>query len=113
LLAILALATRPVTASAQAQNEEYIILSGGVSLQQWEKYKAQPHDQWWMNFIRAARLRIQELQAERGREYPITWLVFVDAYRTRSKQENADLISHITSVRDAYGVKLVFFRQER
>ncbi|HEX8311921.1 MAG TPA: hypothetical protein VF614_11425 [Chthoniobacteraceae bacterium] len=107
LLAIRAIAAAPVTASAQ--NQEYIILSGGVSLYQWEKYKAQPHDGWWMNFIRAARLRIQELQAERGRDYPITWLVFVDAYRTRSKQENADLISNIASVRDAYGVKLVYF----
>jgi hypothetical protein len=109
-LAVVALTASPTQAAAQAQ-QEYIIVSGGVSLQQWEKWKAQPHDQWWMNFIRAARLRIQELQAERGADYPITWFVFSDSYKTRSRQENADLISHISSVRDAYGIKLVFFDQ--
>lgn len=109
IVAILSLICAPTKAAAQS--EEYIIVSGGVSLHQWEKYKAQPHDGWWMNFIRAARLRIQELQAQRGADYPITWFVFSDAYRTRSKQENADLMSNIVSVRDAYGVKLVFFDQ--
>ena len=48
-----------LAAQASARDREYIILTGGPSLIQWEKYKAAPHDLWWMNFIRAARLRIQ------------------------------------------------------
>ena len=37
---------------------ETIIISGGLSLYMWEKWKEQPHDKWWLNFIRAAQLRI-------------------------------------------------------
>ncbi len=97
-------------ASAQAEEKEYIILSGGPSLIQWEKYKAQPHDLWWMNFIRAARLRIEELHAQHGRDAKITWLVYSEGYRTRAaRQGEGDLMGNIISVRDAFGVKLIFF----
>jgi hypothetical protein len=89
--------------------EEHIIISGGPSLIYWEKWKSQPHDLWWMNFVRAARLRIQQLQGELGPDALITWLVYNEGYRTRSKQENQDLISNITSVRDKYGINLRFF----
>lgn len=99
------------TAMAHAQDREYIVLSGGPSLIKWEKYKAQPHDLWWMNFVRAARLRIQELREQHGPDAKITWLVYSEGYRKRGAQDNADLISNITSVRDAYNVKLVFFDQ--
>src|SRR3954471_17092358 len=47
-----------------AASGEFIILTGGVSLWVWEKWKANPHDNWWMNFVRASRIRIQEIQSE-------------------------------------------------
>ena len=92
--------------------QEYIILTGGPSLMEWEKYKAAPHDQFWGGFVRASRTRIQVLKGKLG-DNPnalITWLVYLDGYRTRSKQEGVDLISNINSVRDKYHVHLVPIR---
>jgi hypothetical protein len=96
-------------APASAAGGEHLVVSGGVSLIQWEKYKAEPHDLWWLNFIRAARIRIQELRERHGPDARITWFVYAPAYRRRSAQEGKDLIADIESVRGAYGVKLVFF----
>jgi hypothetical protein len=91
---------------------EYVLLSGGPSLEEWEKYKASPHDRWWGNFVRAARVRIQEIQKERGPEAKITWLVYRPGYARRgTRQEKADLLANIVSVRDKYGVNLVWFSQ--
>lgn len=105
---ILCLASFVPTVSAAPKQGEYIIIAGGVSLWQWEKYKAAPHDNWWMNFVRASRIRIQQIQAE-DPAANITWLVYRPSYIARAKQENNDLIGHIQSVRDTYKVKLVFF----
>lgn len=91
-----------------AASGEFIILAGGVSMWVWEKWKAQPHDNWWMNFVRASRIRIEQIQAATPGAQ-ITWLVYRPAYSTRAKQENNDLISHINSVRDTYKVKLIWF----
>lgn len=96
---------------AEAAEGECIILAGGVSLYQWEKFKSAPHDLWWMNFVRAARLRIEELRAQYGPETKITLLVYERAYRTRSRQDQQDLISNIVSIRDKYGVNLRFFNR--
>lgn len=98
-----------VSAKASADEKEYIVLSGGPSLIQWEKYKAAPHDLWWMNFIRAARLRIQQLREEHGPDARITWLVYVEGYKRRQVQEGQNLLSIIYSVRDAYGLNLIMF----
>ena len=100
----------PAAPAAAEAGSEYIILTGGVSLWQWEKYKAAPHDNWWMNFVRAARIRIEEIKAQNPNAQ-ITWLVYKPAYVSRSKQDANDLIGHITSVRDTFGVKLVFFNE--
>jgi len=110
LLACFTLGARPLHAEPvpPASSGEFIIVSGGVSLWIWEKWKANPHDNWWMNFIRAARIRIQEIKAAQP-DAQITWLVFRPSYESRAKQENNDLISHISSVRDAFGVKLMWF----
>ena len=91
-----------------AASGEFIIMTGGVSMWVWEKWKAQPHDNWWMNFIRASRLRIEQIQATTPGAQ-ITWLVYRPAYVARAKQENNDLVGHIASVRDTYKVKLVWF----
>jgi len=54
---------------------EVVLISGGVSLYKWEQYKPQPHDKWWMNFVRAARIRIQQIR-EVDPNAQITWLVY-------------------------------------
>ena len=111
LLTVLLTSLAPVRAAdpvAPAASGEFVILTGGVSLWVWEKWKAQPHDNWWMNFVRASRIRIEEIQAS-SPGAQITWLVYRPSYVSRAKQENNDLISHITSVRDTYRVKLVWF----
>ena len=51
---------------APPSSGEYVILVGGPSMYQWEKYKACPHDHWWANFVRAARLRTEQLRTELG-----------------------------------------------
>src|SRR5215471_6390730 len=83
---------------------EYIILVGGPSMYQWEKYKAFPHDHWWANFVRAARLRTEQLRAELGPDAKITWLVYRQGYEDRAKQEHQDLISLIDTVRDKFNI---------
>lgn len=105
LLAFLA-GTLSLSAAVQ---KEFILLSGGPSLIEWEKYKAEPHDRWWGNFIRAARVRIQEIRQQQGPDAQITWLVYKQAYARRgARQDNADLIGNILSVRDKYNVNLVW-----
>jgi hypothetical protein len=92
--------------------EEFIIISGGPSLEEWERYKAEPHDRWWGNFIRSARVRIQELQKKHGADVMITWLVHRPSYERRAlRQDRENLISHIESVRDRYKVRLLWFRE--
>ena len=87
---------------------ENIVISGGVSLHKWEMYRPDPHDNWWMNFVRAARIRIQQLR-DADPQARITWLVYRPAYERRSVQEGRDLLGLIDSVRDAYGVNRVYF----
>ena len=89
-------------------SREVVIISGGVSLSKWEHYKPQPHDKWWMNFVRAARIRIQEVRSA-DPEAQITWQVFRPAYVRRAGEEQKDLLKLIDSVRDAYRVKRVYF----
>ncbi len=89
-------------------NGEYILISGGVSLNVWEHWKAAPHDKWELNFVRAARIRIQQLQTENPGAQ-VTWLVYRPAYVSRSRQDGRDLFGIINSVRDAFKVKLVYF----
>ena len=96
------------SASAAVQ-KEFILLSGGPSLIEWEKYKAAPHDNWWGNFIRAARIRIEQIRKEQGPDGLITWLVHKPSYARRAaRQDQSDLIGNIISVRDKYNVNLVW-----
>jgi hypothetical protein len=100
-------AVLPPVASA-APDSEVVLISGGVSLHKWEQYKPNPHDRWWMNFIRAARIRIQEIRAAEP-DAMIAWLVFKPAYLRRGVEEQKDLIELVDSVRDAYGVRRIYF----
>src|SRR5436309_6570947 len=95
--------------SALGAESEYIILVGGPSMYQWEKYKAYPHDHWWANFVRAARLRTEQLRTQLGPDAKITWLVYKQGYEDRAKQEHQDLISLIDSVREKFNLNLIWF----
>ncbi|HEX9281274.1 MAG TPA: hypothetical protein VF878_02235 [Candidatus Udaeobacter sp.] len=88
---------------------EYVLLVGGPSMYQWEKYKAFPHDHWWANFVRAARLRTEQLRTQLGPDTKITWLVYKQGYVDRATQEHQDLISLIGTVRDKFNFNLIWF----
>jgi len=105
------LAVSILSVSVYAQEaREYIIVSGAPALMEWEKFKDQPRDIWWGNFIRAARVRIQQIQKEQGNDAAITWFVYRPGYvRRAQRQDRNDLLGNITSVRDTYGIKLVWF----
>src|SRR6476620_9825150 len=90
------------TGNALAANDEYIVVVGGPSMYQWEKYKLYPHDHWWANFVRAARLRTEQLRTQLGPDQQITWLVYKQGYEDRAKQEHQDLISLIGTIRDKF-----------
>lgn len=102
---------RPVGAALNP-NDEYIIISGGTALLAWENYRREEHrhDKWWGNFVRTARIRIEQLQKASNGAANITWLVYQDAYLTREKEDGAPLISNIESVRDKFKVRLVWFK---
>ena len=87
---------------------EYVLVVGGVSLHLWEKWKAAPHDGWWMNFVRAARIRVNEIQATNPAA-DITLLVYRPAYQSRGAQDGRDYLSDIRSVQQAYKLRLIFF----
>jgi hypothetical protein len=97
-------------ASAAPATGEYIMLVGGPSLMVWEKYKGEAaHDHWWANFVRAARIRTEQIRAQAGPDVPITWLVYGPGYKDRAQQEKQDLFGFIGSVRDKFNLKLVYF----
>ena len=107
-VSILALVLGGICPLKADPNREVIIISGGVSLNKWEQYKPQPHDRWWMNFVRAARLRIQEVRTADPNSQ-ITWLVYKPAYLRRAGEEGKSLVQLIDSVRDTYRVRRVYF----
>jgi len=96
-------------AAAAPVTGECVMLVGGPSLMVWEKYKQQPHDHWWANFIRAARIRTEQIRAQAGPDAKITWLVYRQGYKDRSAQEKQDLFGFIDSVRDKFNLNLVYF----
>ncbi len=96
--------------AAIAQDQgEHIVLTGSPSLMEWEKYKLQPHDNWWLNFVRASRIRIEQLRQQYGPSAKITWMVYQRGYERRQTQEHENIFAVIQSVRDKFGLNLVFF----
>ena len=107
---LLLLAVAPPTRAA-AVGREYVVLVGGPSLMEWEKYKGRlAHDHWWANFVRAARIRTEQLREKYGPDAKITWLVYKQGYIDRAAQEKQDLIGFIESVRDKFNLNLVYIR---
>lgn len=112
LLSALALLAGAATVSAKDQQTEYIICSGGPALRQWENLRKseEQHDRWWGNFVRPARVRMQELQKSLPPGTIITWLVYRDAYLRRAAEDRQPLTSNVKSVQTAYKIHLVWFR---
>ncbi len=111
ILALILAPTIPARAATSGVTPEYVILVGGPSLMQWEKYKGpNAHDHWWANFVRAARIRTEQLRAKLGPDAKITWLVYKQGYVDRAVQEKQDLLGFIDSVREAFNLNLVYFR---
>ncbi len=107
---LLALLILGFSFSAYADQNEYLIVSGGPALRKWEDLRrnGEQHDRFWGNFIRTARARIEELQkAQPG--IAITWLVYQDAYTRRSVEDRRSVNALVESVRDKFKVKLVWF----
>lgn len=99
-------------AEVRGQTTEYLVVSGGPALREWENLRksGEQHDRWWGNFVRPARVRMQELQKMLPPGTLITWLVYRDAYARRSMEDRQPLVNFVESVRDTYGVRLVWFR---
>jgi hypothetical protein len=98
----------------QTFTPEYLVITGGPSLIEWEKFKRVPHDHWWANFVRASRIRLSELRNQYGDQALITWLVYKPSYIRRGmRQEKKDLIAEIQSVQQKYKTHLVFFNSQK
>ena len=111
LFPVLLLTSATTPAQGAPVTPEYVILIGGPSLMVWEKYKgAQAHDHWWANFVRAGRIRTEQLREKFGPDAKITWLVYKQGYVDRAAQEKQDLLGHIDSVREKFNLNLVYFR---
>lgn len=88
---------------------ELIVVSGGPALRFFEKDKASSHDKYWGNFIDAARIRIQQLQALLQPGDEITWLVYRPSYEHRSEEMETELLPEIVKDANTLGVKLLWF----
>ena len=108
-LILLGLCLVPEARAAAPTDGEYVLVIGGPSLMMWEKYKKQPHDHWWANFVRAGRIRTEQIRASAGPDAKITWLVYKPGYVDRAAQEKKDLLGFIDSVREKYNLKLIYF----
>ena len=100
-------------ASQAAADTEYLIVSGGPAVRKFEDQRGpgEQHDRWWGNFIRTARVRMQEIHKPAPVGTRITWLVYRGGYVRRAAEERQPLTQNIESVPKAYPfINLVWFR---
>lgn len=100
-----------VVQKASAQSQEYIIVSGGPALRQWEDLRrsGEQHDRWWANFIATAMTRVKDLRKAQP-NLPITWLVYRDAYLRRAAVDRQPYTSWIQEKQAKYNINVVWFR---
>jgi len=94
--------------SAQAAPTEQIFVSGGPSLRTFERFKDNPHDRFWGNFITSGVARYQEIKAEIG-EQPFTWLIYKPGYLSRAEESGHDLIAEVETMIQPTGARIVWF----
>lgn len=100
-------------ATQAAADTEYLVVSGGPAVRQFEDLRrpGEQHDRWWGNFVRTARVRMQEIHNTAPPGTRITWLVYRDAYVRRAAAEHQPLTQNVESVTKAYPyIHLVWFR---
>lgn len=87
----------------------HVIMTGGPALMQWEglRIKADRHDNWWANFVRASTIRISQIQHQNANA-PIRWIVFKPGYVTRSKEDGKPYVQWINDLGKKYKVQLVW-----
>lgn len=108
---LLALLAASITSAIA--DTEYIVVSGGPAVRTFEDLRKpqEQHDRWWGNFIRTARVRMQEIHKTAPAGTHITWLVYRDGYVRRAATERQPHTQNIESVPKAYPfIKLVWFR---
>jgi hypothetical protein len=108
---LLALLAASITSAVA--DTEYIVVSGGPAVRTFEDLRKpqEQHDRWWGNFIRTARVRMQEIHKTAPADTHITWLVYRDGYVRRGASERQPLTQNVESVPKAYPfIKLVWFR---
>lgn len=112
LLSVLLLARGlPLLSAHEPVQQEWIVISGGPALRFFEHGKADSHDKYWGNFIRAAVARLDQLrlQAEGKPGITITWLVYRPAYASRSGEERLDILPKIVEQADVLKIPLLWF----
>jgi len=111
---LLALGSSCALRAQDTFRKEYIVITGGPSLIEWEKFKRIPHDHWWANFAHASRIRLGELRQQYGPDALITWLVYKPSYvRRGARQEKHDLIAELRSIQQKYRANLVLFSSQK
>lgn len=97
--------------NASAQSNEYILVSGGPALRQWEDLRraGEQHDRWWGNFVVTAMVRVKELRKTQP-NLPITWLVYRDAYLRRASVDRQPYTTWIQEKQAKYNINVVWFR---
>jgi len=114
ILVFLAMANTAALRAQDTTRKEYIVITGGPSLIEWEKLKKVPHDHWWANFAHASRIRLDELRQQYGPDALITWLVYKPSYvRRGTRQEKRNLIPELSSIQKKTGAHLVFFSTQK
>lgn len=70
--------------------EEFVIVSGGPALRQWEDYRVpeEQHDRYAGNFAKAAHIRLTQLRTQHGPAAQLTWLIYRPAYVARDREDS-------------------------
>ncbi len=86
---------------------EHVIMCGGPALKQWEglRIKADRHDNWWANFVRASTIRIAQI-LHKDPNAKITWIVYRPGYVTRGKEDGKPYVKWIADLAKKYKVRL-------
>jgi hypothetical protein len=110
VLALVILAVAGIVhASAQQQQREDIVLTGGCALRFMEHGKgAVSHDVYWFNFVDASVIRLQQLKQQNPGDI-LTWLVYKPAYARRSAEMGVNLLAQLQQKANAVGARLVYF----
>ena len=109
-LALLLISASLAFATAEAAEEEHVIMAGGPALWQWEKLRIpkRQHDKWWANFVRASTLKIDVLRQTHGEDCKVVWIVYRPGYRTRESEDGEPYLQWISELGVKYRVELVW-----